>query len=177
MPLIDRTGLIADLWTGDDGPDNAFHPLVTLEALPATLAGRRNDQRIGVRLANTATVSDVADVLGRLALIAIAFPAYNDGRGFSLAKRLRRAGFTGRLRAAGPLIADQFAYALSCGFDEIELPEALAARQPAAHWLTAAQSFSAVYQRGYAGKGSILDQRRLAPQSLAQQSLETGTSS
>lgn len=161
MPLIDRNGTIAEQWTREPGA-TAGHLIVPLEALAETLATRRNDQRIGVSLANTAVVSDLADVLGRVALIAIAFPAYNDGRGFTLAKRLRRAGFTGRLRATGPLIADQFAYALSCGFDEIELPEALAARQPVAHWLKAAQSFSAVYQRGYEGKGSILDQRRTA---------------
>jgi uncharacterized protein (DUF934 family) len=161
MPLIDRTGQITDGWVRTDSA-GADHRIVTLDALPAALAERRNDQRIGVSLANTASPTDVADVLGRLDLIAIAFPAYNDGRGFSLAKRLRRAGFTGKLRAVGPLIADQFAYALACGFDEIELPEPLAARQPAAHWLKAAQSFSAVYQRGYAGKGSILDQRRYA---------------
>ncbi len=58
------------------------------------------------------------------------FPSFSDGRGLSLAKRLRRAGFKGTLRASGPLIADQFREALDCGFDEIELPDAMAARQP-----------------------------------------------
>ena len=86
-----------------------------------------------------------------------------DGRGFSLARQIRRAGFAGEIRASGPLIADQFAYALSCGFDTIELPEANAARQPVPQWLHARDSFSATYQRGYGESGrNVLDQRRAA---------------
>jgi uncharacterized protein (DUF934 family) len=57
-----------------------------------------------------------------------------DGRGFSIASRLRAMGYRGRLRAAGPLVADQFGIARRVGFDEIELPEALAERQPEAQW-------------------------------------------
>ena len=57
-----------------------------------------------------------------------------DGRGFSIARRLRAMGYTGRLRAAGPLIADQFRAAQRVGFDEIELPESLAGRQPEEQW-------------------------------------------
>src|SRR5690606_10237684 len=94
------------------------------------------------------------------ALIAIGFPAYSDGRGFSLARQLRRAGFTGRLRASGPLIVDQFAYALFCGFDEIALPASSAGRQPAEQWQRALGQVGARYQRGYGDGGSILDQRR-----------------
>ena len=70
----------------------------------------------------------------RLALIRVAFPATADGRGFSIARRLRALGYTGRLRAAGPLIADQFRMAQRVGFDEVELPDAVAERQPEAHW-------------------------------------------
>ena len=43
-------------------------------------------------------------------------------------------GYAGRLRAAGPLIADQFRMARRVGFDEVELPDALAERQPEAQW-------------------------------------------
>ena len=67
-------------------------------------------------------------------LVRIHFPAFNDGRGFSLARRLRALGFTGRLRAFGPLIADQYPLARRVGFDEVEIPAALAARQPADQW-------------------------------------------
>lgn len=70
----------------------------------------------------------------RLALVRVRFPAMGDGRGFSIGARLREFGYAGRLRAAGPLIADQFAAARRMGFDEVELPDANAARLPADPW-------------------------------------------
>lgn len=63
------------------------------------------------------------------AVIEVAFPAFNDGRGFTLGHQLRRAGFTGRLRAAGPLLPDQYAMARRSGFDEVAVPGALFRRQ------------------------------------------------
>lgn len=73
-----------------------------------------------------------------LAAIRVVFLGFADGRGFTLAARLRRAGYTGRLRAAGPVIADQYAMARRAGFDEVEIPEALAARQTEGQWLARA---------------------------------------
>ncbi len=67
-------------------------------------------------------------------LIRIAFSSFADGRGFTLARVLRMHGYAGRLRAQGHLIADQYAMARRAGFDEIEIDEALAARQPEAQW-------------------------------------------
>lgn len=67
-------------------------------------------------------------------LIAVAFPAFNDGRGFSLARHLRALGYTGSLRARGHLIADQYAMARRAGFDEVEISDDLALRQPAEQW-------------------------------------------
>jgi len=81
---------------------------------------------------------DLAEVAGRLeaaTLVRIAFPSFADGRGFTLARRLRRMGYSGRLRAVGPLLADQYAMARRVGFDEVEIPDALAARQPEEQWL------------------------------------------
>lgn len=67
-------------------------------------------------------------------LIRIAFPNFADGRGFSIAAALRRAGYGGRLRAVGHVLADQYAMARRAGFDEVEIDAALAARQPQPHW-------------------------------------------
>ena len=100
----------------------------------------------------------------RLALIAIAFTGFADGRGFSLARLLRRAGFTGELRASGRLIADQYAHALGCGFDTVEIPDDIAARQDVAQWQAARDAHARSYQRGYIARGSILDARRKAAQ-------------
>ncbi len=67
-------------------------------------------------------------------LIRIDFPSFADGRGFTLARHLRRLGYTGRLRATGQLIADQYAMARRAGFDEVEISDQLAQRQPWPHW-------------------------------------------
>ena len=68
-------------------------------------------------------------------LVAIDFPSFSDGRGFTLARLLREKGFRGRLRAVGGLIADQYAMARRVGFDEVRISAALAARQPQEQWL------------------------------------------
>ncbi len=55
--------------------------------------------------------------LDRLSLIEIAFPKYRDGRGYSSARILREAGYTGELRAQGDVLVDQIAFMKRCGFD------------------------------------------------------------
>lgn len=86
-------------------------------------------------------------LVGRCSHIRILIPGFADGRGFTLAKQLRRMGFSGRLRAAGPLIADQYAMARRSGFDEVEIPRALAERQPESDWLARADWQAPHYQR------------------------------
>ena len=66
--------------------------------------------------------------------IRIQFQSFSDGRGFTLARLLRLRGFTGKLRARGHLLADQYAMARRAGFDEIEIPDDIAARQPEDQW-------------------------------------------
>lgn len=102
--------------------DDGFHPL-TDEA--------------DVLLAPDTPLADLALHLD-LALIAIDFPSFTDGRGFSLARRLREMGFGGRLRAAGRLIADQYAMARRVGFDEVEVAPDIASRQPQDQWIARA---------------------------------------
>jgi len=69
-----------------------------------------------------------------LQMIRIDFPSAADGRGFTIARALRLRGYTGRLRARGHVLADQYAMARRAGFDEVEISETLAARQPADQW-------------------------------------------
>ncbi|SKA25896.1 DUF934 domain-containing protein [Consotaella salsifontis] len=133
--------------------------IVPLALARAALDGRRNAP-LGLLVANDASPDDIAPFFDKVELIAIAFPSFSDGRGLSLARKLRRAGFTGRLRASGPVIADQFADCLACGFDEVDLPEGVAARQPMEQWLKARSTVTSHYQTGYAHGASILEQRR-----------------
>lgn len=130
MPLLDRNG-----WKAASGAA----PVPWAEFDPA------GDAR-AVLIPNTVQASDLAAVLDRLALIVIDFPKFNDGRGFSIAKALREQGYRGTLRASGPLIPDQFAFAVECGFDEIEIGEEQAARQPIEQWLHALTEITASYR-------------------------------
>ena len=92
------------------------------------------DHKGAVDLANTDVPEDLVAYLPDLRLIRIAFPAFSDGRAFTIGRRLRMLGYTGRLRAFGHVIADQYAMARRVGFDEVEIPEDLAERQPADQW-------------------------------------------
>lgn len=87
-----------------------------------------------IDLENTDDPALLADVLADLRLIRVAFPAFTDGRGFTIARRLRTMGYTGTLRAQGNVLADQYTMARRVGFDEVEISDDLAARQTAEQW-------------------------------------------
>ena len=159
MPLLDASGLIEDRWSRQ--ADSAF-PIVAWDDLPAAQERIPADRPLALDIPNSVAVATLLPFLTRLSLIAINFPSFADGRGFSLARVLRREGFKGRLRATGPLIADQFAYALSCGFDEVEVPQSVSMRQPVEQWIAALHAIGDTYQRGYSLTGNILDLRRQA---------------
>lgn len=68
--------------------------------------------------------------LDRLALVAVAFPAFNDGRAFSHASLLRaRLGFTGEVRAVGDVLIDQVPLMLRCGIDSFSVTNATALKR------------------------------------------------
>ncbi len=85
-------------------------------------------------LPNDTDPVSLAGRLERLTMIRVDFPSASDGRGFSIARQLRLLGYEGRLRARGHVIADQYAMARRAGFDEVEISDALAARQPEDQW-------------------------------------------
>ena len=122
--LVTDAGFAPDDWSGGFAP---------LEALgdPAR-HGVALDLDAGLLPDALATLSGAFD---RIALIRIPFAHFADGRGFTLARHLRLLGYAGRLRAAGHVIADQYAMARRAGFDEVEISDALAARQPQEQWV------------------------------------------
>lgn len=96
------------------------------------------DEAEGALALDLASDTDPDALAGKLAsaeMIRVDFPSFADGRGFTIARRLRRMGYTGRLRAKGHVIADQYAMARRSGFDEVEIDAALAARQPEDQWV------------------------------------------
>ena len=114
--LINDTGFVADDWT------HGF-----------CASGAANDCR-ALDLPSDAQ-PEAVELGSALEMIRIDFPSAADGRGFTIARTLRLRGFTGRLRARGHIIADQYAMARRAGFDEVEVPDEIAARQPEAQWL------------------------------------------
>lgn len=123
--LVTDSGFAADDWR-----DAILEP----EAILAGAGGAN----LGVALPSSADPTLLRGVLSTIDLIRVDFPSFSDGRGFTIARRLRLLGYQGRLRAKGPLLADQYAMARRAGFDEVEIPEDMAARQSEEQWLARA---------------------------------------
>ncbi len=92
-------------------------------------------------------IDALRDLLATIDLVIIPFAKFSDGRGFSLATRLRRLGYRGRIRAHGHLISDQYAHARRCGFDEVAITASQALRQPESQWLAQVPRINTTYQK------------------------------
>ncbi len=86
---------------------------------PAVTVDAFSDQTnaAAVRIEPGDDARDLLAVLDRLKLVEVNFPVFGDGRGYSSARILREAGYTGELRAVGDVAVDQLAALLRCGFD------------------------------------------------------------
>ena len=102
-----------------------------------TLDDAANDV-IALDIASDADPDELYYRLGSAQMVRIDFPSFADGRGFTIARTLRLKGYSGRLRAKGHVLADQYAMARRSGFDEVEIDYTLADRQPEAQWLARA---------------------------------------
>jgi uncharacterized protein (DUF934 family) len=97
--------------------DAVLFPLSVWLANEALLAGR-DVSRTGVWLAPEDEPGDVAQYFDRVSLVAVDFPVFRDGRGFSTAYLLRtRYKWDGQLRAIGDVLRDQLNFMKRCGFD------------------------------------------------------------
>ena len=104
-------------WTEGDDPASVSYAHIPL---PVFLANRAavlaNPHPVGLFVAPDDRVEDVAADLGRFASIAINFPAFTDGRGYSSARLLsERYGYRGELRAVGDVLHDQVSHMFRCG--------------------------------------------------------------
>jgi phosphoadenosine phosphosulfate reductase len=151
MPLLRSGRFVADDWRSlaeeeaipADG--RIVVPLARLlgeaEALQA-FAGE-----LGVRIEPGQRVEQVEPWLPRLALVALSFPSFADGRAFSTARLLRqRYGFAGEIRAVGDVQIDRYQFMRQCGFDAFEIrPERADTK-----WARAEIEMSLTYQADYA---------------------------
>ena len=111
---------------------------------------------IGIRLKSSESPELIGEDVHRLSVVALEFPAFGDGRGFSWARMLRtRLGFTGEVRAVGGFFYDQLNYLVRVGFDAFEAPDHLdpAAFERALHEMTY------VYQPSADGRKTIRELR------------------
>ena len=167
MPLLDRNGWKTDDYVRYDAFFEAPSIIVPPEALDAALDQRTPEQRIGVEVPNTFIPKLLLPAQDDLSLVVVQFPKFSDGRGFSIGRMLREQGYKGVLRANGSLVPDEFGFARSCGFDEVEMTEEHAARQPLDQWLAAASAFSVGYHPGPDTGLSIFERRRRARKEAA----------
>jgi len=95
-------------------------PLALWQARKDELAGRKG--RNGVRLEPNEAPEAIGPDLAGLALVAVNFPKFADGRGYSTARVLReRYGYRGEVRAIGDVARDQLLFLARSGFDAFEL--------------------------------------------------------
>ena len=120
---------VADPWRHAEADDGEGHVIIPLAAWLALGDDAREaaSNRLGVRLAPGDKLDTVLPYLDRLPLIALAFPAYNDGRSHSKAALLKsRYHFAGELRAVGDVLVDQIPLLLRNGFDTLEVTNPVA---------------------------------------------------
>jgi uncharacterized protein (DUF934 family) len=104
-------------------------PLLTLDQLVAK-ADESNDVGFGVVIRPADDVLKLEPYLYRLEIVAVAFPAFNDGRAFSHASLLRqRLGYTNELRAVGDVLIDQVPLMLRVGIDSFAVTNETAIRR------------------------------------------------
>ncbi|MDH6148814.1 MULTISPECIES: DUF934 domain-containing protein [Paraburkholderia] len=118
-------------------------PLALWQAEREALVAARSAADLGVWLAPDSEPADIAGDFDKLALIAVDFPVFRDGRGYSIGRLLReRYGYKGELRAIGDVLRDQITFMFRCGFDAY----ALRADKDINDALKAFDDFSVQYQ-------------------------------
>lgn len=159
MPLIKDGALVEDNFASvaDDAAMPANGAIVSL----ARFAKDREqllarNAPLGVRLASDELPESLGDDVHRLSVVALEFPRFRDGRGFSWARMLRtRLGYKGEIRATGAYLYDQIAFMHRVGIDAFEVPEGFAL----ADYHRALGEIGNVYQPSADGRKTIRELR------------------
>jgi uncharacterized protein (DUF934 family) len=136
--------------------------IVSLQRFLAEGEGLTAGRKVGVLVQAGESVEDLAYDLAQVAVVALAFPKYRDGRAYSSARVLReRLGFTGEVRAVGDVLQEQAQHMVRCGFDAFEPVDG----SDPDHWARAAHRYRHVYQRASDGRPPAYVEREAAVQS------------
>jgi uncharacterized protein (DUF934 family) len=112
--------------------------------------------KTGVIWPNNRDVDDLVPYLDRLAMVALVFPTFRDGRAYSQARLLReRYHYRGELRATGQVLRDQFVFMLRAGFDAFEVKK----DSDAEAYLNTVKRYSVFYQPTGDGRVTALHRR------------------
>jgi uncharacterized protein (DUF934 family) len=125
--IIKNKTIVDDDWTvlhlgENDTPQGVVIPagmiIVPLKVWQAQRDALLLRADIGVWLESDERAEELQDDLHKFSVIAVNFPRFADGRGYTLAYRLRvRMGYLGELRAIGDVLRDQMYYMQRAGFD------------------------------------------------------------
>jgi uncharacterized protein (DUF934 family) len=160
MPLVENGRIVEDRYVRLDAeapiPDRV--PIIVPAARFLAHADEliRRDGSLGVLWPNDRRVAELQLWLGHLALIALVFPKFKDGRAYSQARLLRETySFRGTLRATGDVLRDQFHFLARAGFDSFEVKKDADARA----FADVLARYSVYYQTGADGRPAALRRR------------------
>ncbi len=152
--LIKQRRIVTDSWQLlEPGADGTLPPVPESGDIIVPLAvwlDQRNvllprPGRLGVWLDGGDEPALIAEDLKNFGVVAVHFPQFADGRGYSLGRLLReRYGWRGELRAIGDVLRDQLLQLSRCGFDAFALRQ----DQDLVAALSAFDDFSEFYQAG-----------------------------
>jgi len=160
MRLVENGRIVEDRYAqvGDDAPIPERVPVIVSakQFLAEAAALTRRDGSVGVLWPNDRRVAELEPWLGHLALIALVFPKFKDGRAYSQARLLRETyGFRGTLRATGDVLRDQFHFLVRAGFDSFAVKKDADANA----FAEVLDRFTVYYQDGADGRAPALRRR------------------
>jgi uncharacterized protein (DUF934 family) len=160
MPLVENGRIVEDRYVlvDGDGPVPERVPVIVPAKRFLAEADEliRRDGSLGVSWSNDRRVAELEPWLGHLALIALNFPKFKDGRAYSQARLLRETyGFRGTLRATGDVLRDQFHFLVRAGFDSFEVKKVADAKV----FAEVLARYSGYYQPGADGSPTALRRR------------------
>jgi uncharacterized protein (DUF934 family) len=160
MPLVKHGRIATDIFVhvpdGAELPGDGAVLVSAARFLEDPEALLKRSGKLGVTWPNNRDVDDLVPYLERLAVIALVFPSFRDGRAYSQARLLReRHGYDRELRATGQVLRDQFVFMLRAGFDAFEVKK----ESDADAFAETVKRYSVFYQPTGDGRVTALNRR------------------